>query len=165
MRCKSLASISVALEHRYKGPFSFVRGHAGTMFKSRVNWSFFFTSEFQSQATGVELNRLLKSELQKGYCMPRETESQRNNTALFSNNQFVNGQALMTTVNLLHVCICLTWVLNCRPGSAAHFFQRPLVESNVRACCSLACSPFPSFHLLRLLTLSKSRRGEININQ
>lgn len=85
---------------------------------------------FQSQATGVELNGLLKSELQKGYCMPRGSESQQNNAALFSNNECVNGRALTLTVDLLHVCICLTcfWVLNCRP-SFLRFPSDPLLPS------------------------------------
>lgn len=62
--------------------------------------------------------------------MPRGSESQQNNTALFSNNECVNGQALMLTVDLLHVCICLTCfrVLNRHPGFfLQHFSQQPVV--------------------------------------
>lgn len=80
------------------------------MLNTRLYWSFLFLREirwFRSQVTGVELKRFFKTELQKGYCMPLGSCSQ-NNAALFSNNERVNGQALMLTVDLLHVCTCLT---------------------------------------------------------
>lgn len=85
-------------------PVSSFKGRRETMLKRKANWYFLRANHwFCSQATGGQLNRLLKSELQKGYCMPRGSESQQNNTALFSNNECVNGQELMLTVDLLHV--------------------------------------------------------------